>query len=95
MWLRVCARLPGSPLSFRQRPMQTKVLRDHGAIGLVADHDKALFGAQDVQAFGAIGHDAKFLARLHEGIPEGLPLRGRDRDLIGQLAREGDPVSAR
>mmetsp|Transcript_29498 Transcript_29498/g.57884 ORF Transcript_29498/g.57884 Transcript_29498/m.57884 type:complete len:216 (-) Transcript_29498:734-1381(-) len=72
----------------RQRPMQAQILRDHRAIGLVPDHDKAFFGAQDVQRFGAVGHHAQIGTHRHQRVPERLPLAGTHGNLIAQLARE-------
>ncbi len=49
----------------RNRPVQHQILRDHGTIGFVADHDKAFLGPHDVQRFGAVRHDAKLFTRRH------------------------------
>ena len=91
--MRALAQIVG--LLFRERPLQVQILRNNRAIGFVADHDKALLGAHDVQRLGAVRHHAKLFARLQQHIPERASLTGRHRNLVGQLARERDAINPR
>ena len=81
-------------LLLRDCPVEAKILRDHRAIGFVADHDEALFGPHDVQGLGAVGHDAEGGTGPQERLPEGEALGGGDGDFVREFAGEGDPEDA-
>jgi len=61
-------------------------------VGLVADHDEALFSPHDVKAFRPVRHCAQGFSRLLAGGPEGRAVAGGDGDLVAEFAGEADPV---
>src|SRR5699024_4623146 len=67
-------------------PVHAHVHRRHGAVGVLAGDDKALFGAQDMHGFSAIRRDAIRLARRHDRFPDMAAVIGVDVDLKRQLA---------
>ena len=77
---------------FADRPVEAQILRNDRAIGFVADHDKALFGAHDMQSFGAVGGDVPLFASLKQPVPERAAQIGGHGDFVAQLTRERDAI---
>src|SRR5690606_28278297 len=72
-------------LFLADRPAKAQILRDHRAVGFVADHDKAFFGPHDMHGLGTIGRNAQVLASLMQLFPKLKPAVGRNGHLKGQL----------
>ena len=74
---RVSERLPTkSGFALPIMPAKPEVVRRHRAVGLLADDDVALLGAQHMHRLGAVGRDAEALARGDDRLPD---RRGRAR----------------
>ncbi|KDB51290.1 hypothetical protein X805_31030 [Sphaerotilus natans subsp. natans DSM 6575] len=65
-------------------------MRRHRAVGVLADDDEALLGAQHMHALGAVGGDVEVGAGFHHRLPERLAVAGLDVELVAHLAREAD-----
>ena len=82
-------------LGLADRPGEADIVRRHRAVGLLADDDVALLGAQHVHRLGAVGRDAVCLAGLVERLPDGAAVARRHVDLEAELAGEADAEQPR
>src|SRR3954467_13050457 len=71
----------------RHQPPEAKVARGELPIDLVAGY-MALFDAHHAKRLRAVGRDSELLARDHDGADQRIAITGRDRKLVGKLARE-------
>ena len=76
-------------------PIHAEIARRYRSVGLLADDDEALLGAQHVHGLGAVGCDVVILAGFHAGLPQGQAMVRRHADLETQFAGEADPGDAR
>ena len=76
-------------------PAQAEIVGRHRAVGLLADDDVALLGAQHVHRLGAVGRDAVRLRRPPQRLPHRAAVVGRHVDLVAELAGEADAEDAR
>src|SRR5438034_7231896 len=81
-------------LLLRDDPANAQVLWRDRSIGLLAADDVALLRAEHVHGFGTVGRDPKGLAGRHHGFPKRQAIPAGCPELVGQLARERDPVKA-
>ncbi len=75
-------------------PVHAEVDRRDRAVGVLADDDVALLGAQHVHRLGAVRRDAEALADIHQRFPN-VPCLVAHVDLVRELAGEADPHHAR
>ena len=81
---------PGERLAAAHRPAHVEIVRGDRGIGVLADDDEALLGAQDVHGLGAVGRQAVLRAVLGERFEHAHGVVGLDVHLVAQLAGEGD-----
>src|SRR5699024_4970994 len=79
---------------FGKDPFQVGVLRSHGAIGFLTNHDEPFFSTQYVHSFGAIRGDVEFFSGLCNSFPDGQAVPRRCSDFPGQLAGTRDTSDA-
>ena len=93
---RASERLPTkSGLALPTCPAEAEIVRRHRAVGLLADDDVALLGAQHMHRLGAVGRDAERLARGIDRLPDRAAVIGRHVDLEAELAGEADAEEPR
>ena len=75
-------------LEFSHRPGEPRIVGRHGAVGVLADDDVALLGAQHVHRLGSILHHVVLLPGGVDRLPHGGAEVGRHIDLESEFAGE-------
>ena len=84
-----------NPSALRDQPVEAEIVRDYGAVRLLADDDVALLRAQHVHGLGAVGASRRPWRRSLASPPRRPRGAGRHVDLEAELAREADAEQAR